>query len=433
MKAIKFPGGKLSRDILWTIGSFAILAASGVVINIAVAALRDAADLGIFNLAYAVYIIASQVAVLGIHYSVLRHAAFYEENPIERGRLLGTGSALALGLGLIAAGIVWAASAGLANLFNSPATGKAIQFATAGLLLFPLNKVLISYLNGLRRMRTFAVLQASRYLLVMFWVTGVAYSELPFAYASFGFFVAEAFTTAACVICLAKTELLRHLGFSLRWARTHLTFGGKSLLSGMFVEMNSRLDVLLLGVFLDERAVGIYSFAAMLVDGLYHILAMVRVNFNPVLVTTVRDHDWRRGRELLCNSRRYGYPITVTLAGLILVAFYFLTHVLIPEKDLVEGTASLLILLIGVTVISAYVPFDNLLLVAGFPGFQTLQNLMIVVANISLNVALVPHLGIAGAAVATSASYLTGIGGLIFLSCRMVGWNLLTNRTPKES
>ncbi|MCC6247653.1 MAG: hypothetical protein IT499_07825, partial [Rubrivivax sp.] len=69
---------KLSRDIAWTLGSFVLLAASGMVINLVVAGVRDAAALGVFNQAYAVYIIASQLATLGLHYSVLRHAALHE-------------------------------------------------------------------------------------------------------------------------------------------------------------------------------------------------------------------------------------------------------------------------------------------------------------------------------------------------------------------
>ena len=45
---------KLSGDILWTLGSFGVLAASGLVINVAVAGFRDAAALAVFNIAYAV-------------------------------------------------------------------------------------------------------------------------------------------------------------------------------------------------------------------------------------------------------------------------------------------------------------------------------------------------------------------------------------------
>jgi len=80
---------KLSRDIAYSLCSFAVLALSGIVINITITALRDAAALGVFNLAYAVYIVASQIATWGLHYSVLRHGAYHAEDPGERAALLG--------------------------------------------------------------------------------------------------------------------------------------------------------------------------------------------------------------------------------------------------------------------------------------------------------------------------------------------------------
>ena len=84
---------KLSRDIAYTLGSFFVLAISGIVINIVIMGFRDAAALGVFNLAYAVYIMLSQFAVWGLHYSVLRHAAYYESDPEERGHMLLTATA----------------------------------------------------------------------------------------------------------------------------------------------------------------------------------------------------------------------------------------------------------------------------------------------------------------------------------------------------
>ncbi|MBU1306362.1 MAG: hypothetical protein KKF33_12705, partial [Alphaproteobacteria bacterium] len=80
-------------------GSFVILAASGIVINMIVAYLRGAEALGIFNQAYSVYIIASQIAAFGIHYSVLRSAAYYEVEPELQGRILLSGAVPALAAG----------------------------------------------------------------------------------------------------------------------------------------------------------------------------------------------------------------------------------------------------------------------------------------------------------------------------------------------
>lgn len=422
---------KLTRDIGWTLGSFVVLALSGIVINLVVAGTRDAAALGVFNQAYAVYIIASQLATLGLHYSVLRHAALHEADESVRGRMFFTAAVCALGLGALAAVLVGFGAGGFGALFDSEATGRAIGWAATGLLLFSLNKVLLAYLNGLRRMRAFAVLQGLRYLVVMAVVCAVAASRLAIEVATVGFLVAEAVTAAGALAYLARQHLARHLHFDRAWLRTHMRFGVKGLAAGMFAEFNSRIDVLLIGIFLPDREVGIYSFAAMMVDGVYHVLAMVRINFNPVLVGALRDGDHAQATSLRRQSARFVLPATLVMALAAVLALWLLSTWVVPHKDLHEGLPSLLILMGGLVLVSALVPFDNLLMVSGHPGYQTLQQMITVLCNAAVAVALLPLLGIAGAACGTALSYVAGAAALLFFSRRVVGWNLLANRFEK--
>ncbi len=418
---------KLTRDIAYSMGSFVVLAISGIVINIVVTALRDAAALGVFNLAYAVYIVISQFAVWGIHYSVLRHAAYYQEFPVERGRMLLTAGALALLFGLAAASLTALAEPLFARAFTSDETGRAIRNSAFGLLLFPLNKVLLAYLNGLRQMKAFSVLQALRYLTVMALVSAVAASDLPIEYATFGFLVAEAFTAAAACVFLARRSLATPLNFSRHWVGKHFAFGSKGLMAGMFAEVNSRIDVLMIGYFLSDRATGIYSFAAMLVDGLYHVLAMIRINFNPMLVAAVRDNDWDQARRLRMQSGKYVQPVMLGLSAALVLAYYVFTAWVLPGKGLLEGLPSLLVLTIGLNAVAIFVPFDNLMMVSGHPGFQTAQQLATVFANALVAVLLLPILGIEGAAIGTAVSYLCGITMLVFFTRRLLGWSLISN------
>lgn len=419
---------KLSQDIAYSLGSFVVLAISGIVINIVITGLRDAAALGVFNLAYAVYIVASQFAVWGMHYSVLRHAAFYENDARERGHMLLTASVCAVGMGIVAAVVIAASEPLFARAFSSEVTARAIRNAALGLTLFPLNKVLLAYLNGLRRMKAFSVLQGLRYLSVMVLVTAIAASALPIEAATFCFVAAEALTVVLACIYIGTQKLAGALDVSRAWIARHYAFGTKGLAAGMFAEVNSRIDVLMIGLFLSDRATGIYSFAAMLVDGLYHVLAMVRINFNPMLVTAMRDRDWTLATRLRRQSRSLVLPATLALALALALAYYVFATWVMPQKGLMEGFASLLILLAGVVVVSFLVPFDNLMMVSGHPGYQTGQQLATVAANAVVAVALLPVLGIEGAAVGTAASYLVSTAMLVYFSQRVVGWNLLANK-----
>ena len=89
---------------------------------------------------------------------------------------------------------------------------------------------------------------------------------------------------------------------------------------------------------------------------------------------------------------------------------------------------SLIILLASLVVVSAFVPFDNMLLVGGYPGFQTLQQFVGAAVNTALNVLLIPLIGLEGSAIGTGTSYLAATLVLVVLTDRFFRWNLLTNR-----
>lgn len=424
---------KLSQDIAYSLGSFVVLAISGIVINIVITGLRDAAALGVFNLAYAVYIVASQFAVWGLHYSVLRHAAFYADDPGERGHMLLTAAVCALVMGAVAAAVVALAEPLFARAFGSETTGAAIRNAALGLALFPLNKVLIAYLNGLRRMKAFSVLQAVRYAAVMALVAVVAASPWPIETATFCFFLAEALTVTLACAYIARKKLAGALRFTRAWIKRHYAFGSKGLAAGMFAEVNSRIDVLMIGFFLSDRATGIYSFAAMLMDGVYHVLAMVRINFSPILVAAVRDKDWQTAQNLRRQSRRLVLPATIVLSAGLVAAFYaFTAWVMPPSKGLLEGLPSLVILLAGLLLVCFLVPFDQLLMMSGHPGYQTAQQLALVGTNVVVAALLLPVFGIEGAALGTAASYVAGIVVMVYFANRVLGWNLVNNTVRAE-
>lgn len=415
----------MARNISLTMISFAFLAASGVIINLFVVAARDSAALGVFNQAYSVYIVVSQFAVFGLHYSVMRSAAFHEHDRAELGRVLASAAAPSLLLGACAAAAVYFSQPLLERIFDSSQTGAAISISALGLALFPLNKVLIGFINGLRHMAAFAALQALRYTVVAIIAVGVAFSDLPFENALYCFGAAELLTALGALAYIAQRRLCVWRLPDAEWIRRHFNFGSKSLAAGLFGEINTRIDVLMLGVFMDDRAVGIYSFAALLLDGLFHMLAMIRVNYNPFLVSALRDGRQEEANDLLRKTRVRVPAAMLALSVLVTGAFVVFCTYILPGKDLLSGLPSLVILLFSMTLVSGLVPYDNLMLASGRPGYQTIQQMCAVLANVIGNLALIPIFGIEGAALGTACGFMIGTLILLWMSKRMLGWNLL--------
>ena len=64
----------------------------------------------------------------------------------------------------------------------------------------------------------------------------------------------------------------------------HLRYGRSVVISGLSLELNARVDVLVLGGFLSSSYVGLYSFVAMLIEGFYQLIIVVKNFLNPLFL-----------------------------------------------------------------------------------------------------------------------------------------------------
>ena len=92
------------------------------------------------------------------------------------------------------------------------------------------------------------------------------------------------------------------------------------------------------------------------------------------------------------------------------------------DASLVDQSFELLVILaVGLATYAAFVPLDFVLLQAGLPGRQSLLMALNVAINVSLNLLLVPPLGIQGAALATACAWLLSGVTLNLASWRWLG------------
>jgi O-antigen/teichoic acid export membrane protein len=410
----------LTVDLLFNYASLAIVAVGGLLTNLVVARFLGEAALGVFNQAYAVYIAASQLAVGGVHISVLRSVAQAGGDRREQGRLVASGLALSLALGSAVGAIVLLGRGLLGRALGSPEVANALLFAAPALLPFALNKTLLSALNGLQRMRVYALLQSVRLIVLLLSLSVLSFLRRPAAQLTLGLLLAE-----ACVLCLSLPLVARQL--QLRpalvcrsWLDRHLAFGARGLLSGVFLELNTRIDVLAIGLFLSDGDVGRYSIAAVFAEGLYQCLIVVRNQLNPLLAQLILARDPAPVLRLVRRAWRYLYPgmIVTYLAGLGALQLVLSQELRLPDPGATR--ACYLILGAGVLAVSGFVPFDGALLHAGRPAHYTLLTFLVALSNLLLNLVLIPWLGIQGAALGTALA----LGLSIFYLSSIMRWQL---------
>jgi O-antigen/teichoic acid export membrane protein len=399
---------------------FVVIGLCGIALNVVIGKFYDAAALGIFNQVFAAYIVFSQLASGGIHYSVLRAVTEFKANRAERGSLLSAAIVSTAVLAAIFSLVFWLSRDIVGGLLGSPGAAEGIGWAAPGLFLFALNKVLMGTVNGMNWMRTFAVLQVIRSIAMVsgLWVVsawGWPAGRLPFALT-----IGEA-AVFVCALPAVGRLLCWSTPTVVSWMKSHLRFGLRSFASGLIVELNTRIDVLVLGLFVGDSTVGIYSFAAVLAEGACQMLAVLRNSYNPKLAELLMIHDYAALRALTARGKKVTYAMTSAVGIVSVAAFPLAAAWLTHEPEFRASWPLFATLIIGIVVSSGYMPFSQLLLQAGRPLTHTFLTSLVVLANAVGNVALIPLWHAEGAAVATAASFVVNALGLVVISRKVIG------------
>ena len=396
---------KFIGDTAWNYGAFALMASTGIILNFFIAARLGIEALGIFNQIYAVYIVTAQLAVFGTHDSAQKYVAEYADDNTIKTSITIAAILLAGGFGLVAAIGIFGLSDAIGRLVDSSSVGKGIALAAPGLFLFAVNKVLMAVLNGERRMKAFAVAQSARVAVILASCLIIGMLGMPPHVLGASFTIAE---IAIFPLLLAVVRLRppgRILGDGLaHWLGRQFRFSVRAVANGFLAESYIRVDIVMLGVFVSDRDVGIYSFAAMFSVGLYQVPVVIRTIATPVLVRLVLVRDLlelsRFGRRVMLFSLGTFFAAAVA----VLAIFPYLTPYF-PDQLIANSYSILMILAGGLFIYSAFIPLDFILMQAGMPGRQSSLMTVNVCLNAALNLALIPVYGIQGAASATAVSF----------------------------
>lgn len=416
----RFLAGKLGRDIGWNLISLIFIGSSGILINVLIARFYDPAALGVFNQVYAIYVFASQLAAAGLPPSTLKHVAEYAEEERTCREIILSATVLASVLAAAGAGIFFWLRVPLGRLLSSPGVASGMAWAAPGLFFFALNKVLLSALNGYRRMGHFAFLQSLRALLMLGSLIVLAKIQWPANQLAVVFTFSESILFLFCV-----SFLFRSFCVSLRvalghWGSRHLIFGAKSFLSGMFLELNMRADILMLGYFSSDTVVGVYSFVAMLAGGLRQVLAVATRNVTPILVPLIVEGRVEELKNFIRKGSRVTFLSMLGLGGAVAASFPIWMVWIVKGPEYRAAWPLFIILVVGIVGASGYIPFRDILLAAGYPGWHTIMIAILLGLNVIGNAILIPMWQDLGAAVATALTMIF----LVLLLKNLAFWKL---------
>lgn len=395
-------------------------AAGGLAANALVVRLYDRVTLGYFSAALSLLLIGGQVVAAGQPSGVAFHvparrAEGRDHRPYAHAGLLNVAQSAAVSVAILVT-------------VNETVVGASFRHVLRGvyvaLFLYPVSKVLLSHLNGLGRTRDVAIANASRFAVLPVAVVGL-------------FSVGGDAHSAIWAITIAEVFVVCWLGWQLRsdyldgvhvrrgHSRELWRFGRRSMWGTIVLDVNTRVDVMVLSVMRGADSVGRYSMASALAEGLFQLFMVTRVMVEPWVAAL-----WSSGSvdELVKKLRQHVRMMSLLAIPVgigAVVTYPVVARLLYGESESTDTYAVFVVLAIGIIVSSGFIPFTNLLSQMGDPTGYSLGLFGLAGANLCLNLILVPSFGAVGAAAGTALSQVMLVPMLIVLAKRRRGVEIL--------
>lgn len=200
-----------------------------------------------------------------------------------------------------------------------------------------------------------------------------------------------------------------------------VTVGLRYHLGNVATQLLRRVDVLILARFEDQFEVGLYALAVTIAELLYLVSDSVAQVTQPSQLAASPEVAVRRTGQLV--------RVTVLVAAASAAGLAATAWMLVPlayGNDFGGAVPGLLLLIPGVILLAALRPLSILLLRQYRPWLVTAANILALVVNVALNLALITTIGLNGAALASTVAYAVQF----LLYCRLA--RRLTGLTGRE-
>lgn len=390
--------------------------------NVVLARLLGAEGAGIYYLAFTVTAISTVVGRLGLDNSLLRFSAATAAQE-EWDRLAGL-YRKGMGIATIAAGVIsvvvaLGAPSIAAFVFDEPDLTAPLRVMALSIVPFSLLTLYGELLKGLGRIRDAMLVDA----------VGIPVVHLPLLFLLAGPYgvvgAATSYAASTAVVLVAGRALWLRAAPQVR--RRRGSFDTRLLLrtslplfwvASLYLVMGWT-DNIMLGIFADSRAVGIYSVAFRTALLTKFLLLAVNSVVAPKFAALHAQGEFEALALLARRSARF----IGLLAAPVLLLFVLLPRLvlLLYGGEFLDGDTALRILAAGQFVSAAAGSVGYLLMMSGHERALRDNVFRAAVFNVAANLILIPRLGATGAAAATAASIAFQNIGAVYLVRKHLG------------
>lgn len=414
---ILFTSEKFNRDVLWNVISFIISGICGLIVTYLIAKSYDAKTLGLFNISFVLYNLFAQLFSFGIHFSVLKFVAEFIENSEIVKTILTSALIVVFIISGVLSLIVFALRYLIGALFNSALLPEAIVYLLPGIFFFSINKVFFSFYNAQRSMRFFSVMFSLKFIIMLATVSVLVYWNLSGTKSTLTFSVAEGSLFFIFSILSIKSFKF-NLYANREWIIRHLNYGIRVAGGNLLIDVNTRIDVMILGIITNEKTVGLYSLPITIIEGFNQFTTAIRNNVNPIITNYFIGGKIQQLRQKLLRGRNLLYVFGVPLILFTIVLYPLVLSLLGLADEYSLSYLPYVILAAGFAVSWGYQPYTMIFNQTGYPHLQSLYYLLVFITNLVLNLVLISRFHLIGAAIATGLSYISWVFYLKLLLSR---------------
>ncbi|NIR51348.1 oligosaccharide flippase family protein [candidate division KSB1 bacterium] len=370
--------------------------------------------LGLYLLAWSVVDIASKFGLWGIDRSLIRDIARFNSGDSEQTKakifgVLRFNIGIAMGLSLLVTFALLNLSSIIAlKLFDDPKLIPPLKLLSVALPFVVLTHTFIATTKALRIMRYEVLIrQALEPLLLLLGTLALIPLKLGATAIVSAHIIAS--SVAASSAAFVMYRKYRHLGWRseplpAEVKKDTIRYTSPMAMMDFLNLMVARIDVILVGAFINVTAAGLYGIAVEIIS----VIKRVRQGFEPIFSPIVSELYYNKQSQRL--KRNYVLVTRWLMAGSLLpvVAIVLFPGQLLGlfNEQAVQAAGVLIVLALSHGIFGSFSAAESLLLMTGKSLLNTWLAAAMLAINVAVSLALLPKLGMIGVALGMLSAYI---------------------------
>lgn len=389
-------------DVQWAFISIFTASLAHFILRIVLGRELGPEGLGVYTLAFTIYLFGMQFAAFGIGAALTKYVAEFIDDQATIRRFVSSGMTSSIITGTLMGVVLFLLAPYIAvSFFKVPELEGLLQLIAVCYPFIAIQKAVLGTLNGFRKMHLYALLTIVQNIAVVgVSITLVLSFHMGITGSVIGFVVPTIIISIFSLI-LIRNSLQKSFFWHIPALRETSVFGFYVVLGNSVSFINAQISVILMGYYLTPSEVGIYAVAVLFAQILMLTPSAVQSVISPITATLYGKGDINGIRNVIFSTMKQIFIVSVIITGFLVIFGQFLIAFLFSH-EFVSAYIPLLILLCGNLIFSPFQAIATTLPSIGRVHIPFQITAICCILNLLLLIFLIPLFGLIGAALATT-------------------------------